>query len=268
METNLTPSVAILQKLRSVHDEVQFAQKRGQHAQGYSFVQALDIVRDLRAALLAQNIIVIPATVPGSLRHHTETGGKQFVTTIDLVYRFTDTETGEFVDVPWTGAGADIGGDKGLYKAYTGGLKYALLSLFLLPTTDDPEHDGLTQPEPEPAATTTVDKDAERPAAPRIPLDRARLLMEQAVAAGLATPPSEEGQAYEMTAVLKAQLQTLGVTKVGSLDVDKAETLEAFIHAERADMADAAEVAAAKAEAETEVPAPGDVMEVQAEAGS
>jgi hypothetical protein len=46
----------------------------------------------------------------------------------------------------WRGSGQDEG-EKGLYQAYTGGLKYFLLDLFLLPTFDDPEKRA-EKPEP------------------------------------------------------------------------------------------------------------------------
>ena len=226
-QTPVAPIPALLRKLKAVYDAVQFVEKRGRNTHhNYSYAQALDVVRDVRKALLDQGVIVIPGTVPGSVQHHTETGGKSFVTTVDLIYRFTDIETGATIDVPWTGAGADTGGDKGIYKAYTGGLKYALLSLFMLPMTDDPEHDALTQSNT-PAPESTVAKDAERPAAPRVPLDRAKAIADAAVEAKLASW-GEDGK-LSMTPVLKAQLATLGVSQVGQLDVDQAETMEAFI---------------------------------------
>lgn len=220
-----SPTTVLLDKLREVAEAIPFVQKRGTNeGQGYSFVQAVDVVRDIRAELLKRSIIVIPSTIPGSLQHFTDTGGKSFVTTVDLLYRFTDTTTGAEVDVPWTGAGADIGGDKGIYKAYTGGLKYALLSLFLLPTTDDPEHDALSQP-----PSGGVQADAERPAAPTIPLDRAVSIANSAVAAGLAKAPQDDSGIYEFSPVMKAKLADVGAEKVGSLNVDQAEAVEAFI---------------------------------------
>jgi hypothetical protein len=226
-ETN--PTVDLYAKLREVAEAIPFIEKRGQNGHHkYNFAQAVDVVRDVRKQLLERKIIVVPGTVPGSIRHLTETGGKGFVTTVDLTYQFVDTQTGVSVTVPWTGAGADVGGDKGLYKAYTGGLKYALLSLFLLPTTDDPEHDALTVS----AAGGGVDKDADRPAAPTIPLDRAKSIVDQAVAAGLATPPTSEGEAYTFSAVLRAKLADLGADKIGALNVDQAEEIESFIKAE------------------------------------
>jgi hypothetical protein len=235
MSATPSPTVQLLGKLKEVADAIPFVEKRGRNDHHhYDFVQAVDVVRDVRAHLLARSVVVIPGTVPGSVRQHTETGGKAFVTTVDLIYRFVDTETAAEVVVPWTGAGSDTGGDKGLYKAYTGGLKYALLSLFLLPTSNDPENDALTAPNAAPAEhqNGTVGKDAERPPAPSIPLDRAKSIADAAVAAGLAAWGTDS--AFDATPVLKAKLAELGVTKVGQLNVDQAEDMEAFIAAEAA----------------------------------
>lgn len=232
--TTTSPTVQLLTKLREVAEAIPFVEKRGQNTGvggGYAFVQSVDVVRDVRHHLLARKVVVIPGSM--NARHevfHTKGGATAFLTTVDLVYRFTDSETGAVVEVPWVGTGVDTGGDKGIWKAYTGGLKYALLNLFLLPTTNDPEHDALTvadTPASAPAPATTVDKDAERPAAPPIPLDRAKSIADAAVAATIASW-GEDG-ALVMEPVLKAQLATVGVTKVGQLNVDQAEAVEAFI---------------------------------------
>lgn len=228
-ETQVNAPVALYDKLYEVAKAIPFVEKRGENDHHkYSFVQAVDVTREVRAQLLERKIIVIPGTVAGSIRHLTDTGGKGFVTTVDLVYTFIDAETGEQVSFNWTGAGADVGGDKGLYKAYTGGLKYALLAMFLLPTTDDPEHDALTVADAAPQGGG-ADKDAERPAAPTIPIDRAKSIAEAAAAAGLATAPESDDAAWTFSPVLKAKLADVGVDKIGQLNVDQAEAVEAFI---------------------------------------
>jgi hypothetical protein len=69
-----SPTVQLLRKLREVADAIPYVEKRGQNDHhGYSYVQALDVVRDVRAQLLQRGIVVIPATVPGSVRHFAET---------------------------------------------------------------------------------------------------------------------------------------------------------------------------------------------------
>ena len=60
------------------------------------------------------------------------------ITNIDMTIAIIDVESGEKIEVPWAGQGADKG-DKGMYKAFTGGLKYFLMKMFMLPTGDDPE---------------------------------------------------------------------------------------------------------------------------------
>ena len=62
------------------------------------------------------------------------------LTTVMIEYAFTDPESGTSVTGVFAGTGCDSM-DKGLYKAVTGALKYALTSTFLIPTGDDPEED-------------------------------------------------------------------------------------------------------------------------------
>lgn len=63
---------------------------------------------------------------------------------------FICVESGEEMHIPFAGQGADKG-DKGIYKAITGAIKYALTSTFLIPTGDDAEAD------------TSIDKHYSRP---------------------------------------------------------------------------------------------------------
>lgn len=55
-----------------------------------------------------------------------------------LDFTLIDTETGFYEESQITGEGIDKG-DKGLYKAYTGAVKYYLANTFLVATGDDPE---------------------------------------------------------------------------------------------------------------------------------
>ena len=60
---------------------------------------------------------------------------------VDFKGTLSDPETEEFKEYTFSGSGADTG-DKALYKAYTGGLKYFLASNFLVAEDNDPENDG------------------------------------------------------------------------------------------------------------------------------
>lgn len=226
------PSLA--DKLRTITSEISTIAKTGKNEKhGYSYVKAEDVVRAVRDKFVEHGIVmVIDAR---NVNHFTDTGGKQFVTTVELEitlvnadrpthpYGFGDTRT-----FHWVGAGADIGGEKGLYKAYTGGVKYFLLNLFMVPTGDDPESD-----------TTTVSTETggsnnpdERAPAPVIPMDRAYSILTAAKEAGLADVPGN-GQ-VALSAVFRAKLATVGVDKIGDLNVDQAEDIEAWLRDEQA----------------------------------
>jgi hypothetical protein len=64
-----------------------------------------------------------------------------------MTFSLLDGESGERLDFPWVGAGTDKG-DKGIYKALTGGAKYFLLKMFLIATGDDPEREDVKTIQP------------------------------------------------------------------------------------------------------------------------
>lgn len=71
----------------------------------------------------------------------------------------------------------------------------------------------------------------ERPSAPRIPLDRAKYIATQAVDVGIAKWGKDA--AFQPSPVMKAKLAELGVSKIGELNVDQAESMEQFLAAEK-----------------------------------
>lgn len=71
--------------------------------------------------------------------------GKMRLTLITMQYHFFDSESGESLEGTFCSQGADSG-DKGIFKAITGGIKYILSSIFLIPTGDDPEKDEEVKP--------------------------------------------------------------------------------------------------------------------------
>lgn len=243
------PTVAVrvpslYEKLHEVATEIDNIEKNGENShQNYKYVTEADVKRALRTALLSRNILVVPSTVPGSATYVPAIGGKGAVTTIEIDYTFIDVSPvssndwqrnchGRELKIRWTGAGSDIGGDKGLYKCYAGALKYMLLNLFLIPTGDDPEGEGTTN-EPE------AHVDDLRPSVPAIPLDRAKSILALAETAGLAQSSGKGAQLkVELKAVLKAKLATVGVTtgKIADLNVDQAEDVEVWLHTEIANV--------------------------------
>lgn len=101
----------------------------------YHYVTEADLVEAVRGLLAERQVAILPSA------HTVEWGGpKGTVTLFRGTFTFVDGETGASVSCKWAGTGDDPS-DKGLYKAYTGALKYFLLKTFLIPTGDDPEAD-------------------------------------------------------------------------------------------------------------------------------
>jgi ERF superfamily len=207
------PTKTLAVKLVEIRKAITAIDKKGHNKHGdYDYVKAEDVLREIRKQLDEHKIILQPQS--GMFQHDTIPSGKQLLTTVELIYTLVDCESNESIESKWLATGADTG-DKGLYKAYTGGLKYFLLNLFLIPTGDDPEADQGVHP------------DDARPAAPLIPADRAVHILEQARQAKLAS----EGDKPQYKPVFKAKLLSVGVTsaKIGDINVDQAEDIEAFL---------------------------------------
>lgn len=129
-------------KLAEVLEAVGYIPKNGTNTtQNYKFVTDADVLDTVRTALAARKVAT---AVSVTTLHHepytTAKGSPQFLATVEGVLTFLDGESDTRLDIPFVGAGADSG-DKGAYKAITGGVKYALLKTFLIPTGDDPEND-------------------------------------------------------------------------------------------------------------------------------
>lgn len=130
-------------KKNKVMKLVSAIQKTGHNeVQDYNFVEEAEVVKLLRSALMKAGLCMsvsasdmclmnMPATETGECANYL----------LKMTFTFIDTETGYCQTYPWLGMGADKG-DKALYRAYTGAVKYFLLKSFLLPTDDDVERTG------------------------------------------------------------------------------------------------------------------------------
>lgn len=130
-------------KLAKIAGELSWVEKTGWNdAQKYKYVPVENVVDAVRRKLAANGVTCIPNAI--GLEVRPTVSGKQHVTTVKLEYLLTDSETGEYCVVPWYGTGADSG-DKGLFKAYTGALKYFFIDLFQIPTGMDPDQEAERQ---------------------------------------------------------------------------------------------------------------------------
>lgn len=133
----------IASKLLAVAKAVGWVEKRGKNeAQKYDYVMAADIAAELRGKLYEQGVIVTASCGRPETKEYVSSQGKPMrITTVLVRWTFIDSASGEEISVSVPGEAMDSG-DKAVYKAMTGSLKYAMMMNFLLPTGDDPEKDS------------------------------------------------------------------------------------------------------------------------------
>ena len=84
----------------------------------------------VRESMVRHGLIVFPIK-----QEHKREGN---LSTVDVTYRFVDTEDDSFIDAVSSGTGVDTQ-DKGVGKAMTYAYKYLFLRTFALPTGEDPD---------------------------------------------------------------------------------------------------------------------------------
>lgn len=136
-------------KLAEIVAEIDHVEKKGRNEfHKYDYVKAADLAWAVRKKLSERKVLLLSDVIEQRQDKH----GDFLFTTIDVLYTFYDGESGEKLCFKVPGTGSDKG-DKGLYKAITGSLKYAIRNAFLVPDDSDPEGDP------------TVDKEAGKSAA-------------------------------------------------------------------------------------------------------
>ena len=154
----MTETAKIASKLHTAMKMIDAVAKRGiNDAQRYSYVKAADVANEVRKALDESKIAFTYSVLSErSWESETKSGTTQFFVSLTVRARFTDTETGEYLEADGIGWGADTQ-DKAPYKAMTGALKYILRMNFLIPDESDPEagaeHESVAVVKPKPAPT-------------------------------------------------------------------------------------------------------------------
>jgi hypothetical protein len=126
-------------KLHAIQRDVTYMAKEGRNtAQGYKFLGEAQITETFKALLEKHGVFFGYSSEIKDIR--LSPSGKQTLTGVEVKYRFVDVESGDFIEGVAAGQGTDTG-DKGVYKAITGAIKYIFMKTFLIPTGDDPEND-------------------------------------------------------------------------------------------------------------------------------
>lgn len=165
----------VLCKLLKVMEENEYIQKLGKHPTGFNFVRESDIKRKIGASFVKHGLVFVPGNATAVNEEIVRTGKngerRESLTTVVLSFKILDTDTGEYVQGQMPGQGVD-GGDKGVYKAITGAIKYILTSTFLIETGDDPEN------EPDPPKD---EKPVAKPAPPPAKVESPKVLPPTAI---------------------------------------------------------------------------------------
>ena len=135
----------ILKKLHAIMSEVSFIEKdKKNDFHGYAYASEQAIKQTIHPLLVKHGVlftIAVDNTSQHALTVTTQKGqSTSNLTEARIDYHFYDVESGEVLSGTFVGMGEDKG-DKGLYKAITGAIKYILTSTFLIPTGDDPENE-------------------------------------------------------------------------------------------------------------------------------
>lgn len=144
MYTPMAPS--LLNKLNKVMAEVSYIQKdKRNSAQGYNYASEAAIKAAMNKAFTVHGVQFL-LSIDGVQNDKYEIPNKAgeiktvFQATVKCAFRFVDIETGDYYEGNAVGIGQD-NGDKAIYKAITGAIKYALTGNFLIETGDDAEND-------------------------------------------------------------------------------------------------------------------------------
>jgi len=120
-------------KLASIMGSIERVAKDGRNDfHKYDYVTEAALMDAVRSKL-AENKVMLFTSIDGVTKDGT-------LTTILTTFTFVDGESGEHFEIKGAGTGDDKG-DKGLYKAITGAVKYMLMKNFLISTGEDPEND-------------------------------------------------------------------------------------------------------------------------------
>lgn len=140
---NLEPELNLMQKLAEIMNDIERIPKRGHNDfHNYDYALEADIKDVVRTELAKRKIMMFSNERSRTMMPvTTRKGATEQIVTLEVEYTLIDSASGETIKFTGYGDGQDAG-DKAVYKAKTGALKYALTSLFLIPTGDDPEKEG------------------------------------------------------------------------------------------------------------------------------
>lgn len=107
----------------------------------YPYSTESDIMETVRPLCAKHGLAVIPSVVEKRMEVVDTSRGTSNRAEVAMDVHMIDEETGGVLVTRWFGEAID-NGDKAVYKAYTGALKYWAQKTFLMSSEDDPERDS------------------------------------------------------------------------------------------------------------------------------
>jgi len=144
--------MTLKEKLHAIYHDIDYIEKTGENThQHYKYIQSADVTREIRDQLFKQRVYAEInfdfAGAPYTIAREKSPDAPFSVVNVKCSVLFRDLDSDETATGSALGSGADMG-DKAVYKAQTGALKYALKNSFLVPDAPgasmDPEADGST----------------------------------------------------------------------------------------------------------------------------
>ena len=132
------------------------AKNNANHQQHFMFRGVDDVYNELHPILAECGIVIIPEVVNYEVSERQARNGVLLYTRATILHHFT-AEDGSHVTTKVVGEAMDSG-DKGMNKAMSIALKYALFQLFTIPTKEDKDPDATSyEIVPQAAEATPVD---------------------------------------------------------------------------------------------------------------
>lgn len=180
----------------------------------YRYAKLEDYVESTDFALNANGITVITEVVCVETMdvRTTKSGGNEYPVRVKLTVRLLHS-SGQWIECDAYGEGQDRG-DKGIYKAITGGRKYALACVFGLVTTDDPETTEIQAADSEPPP-------AQRQVPVKPPLSEVKKSLQRTIIEWGSLKPEQFGAAVKACAAKAGVV----IPKEGMSDVDAGKVL-------------------------------------------
>jgi len=137
VEAPKEPTLA--EKIVLVMEAIDAVEKLGRNeAQKYAYQRATDVTKEVRREFIKQGLVFVTDIKKVKLIQIPRDRGTPNIIVV-VKGKFTITDGVDKISFKGAGMGQDVG-DKGIYKAITGMLKYGLRTLLLLPDEkDDPE---------------------------------------------------------------------------------------------------------------------------------